>query len=86
LCAVGRESSPARPGARDVKAGMAFSVCVRHVAPASRPRSPSSYVAVEWPMDTLMPCVVKTLINEDESGSSGARVTSFTVFWRLDVP
>lgn len=37
-------------------------------------------------MDTLMPCFVKDLIRESESGSSGARVTSLTASLRLEAP
>lgn len=33
-----------------------------------------------------MPCAVKDLITGAESGSSGARVTSFTMSSRLEVP
>lgn len=42
LCVEGRDVRPARPGMRDANGGMAFSVWVRHVAPASRPARPSA--------------------------------------------
>ncbi len=77
---------PASPGSRDVKAGMAFKVCVRHVAPALRPEKPSSSVAVEWPMDTRMPRAVRSLIRLEEPGSSGAMVASFTEEERFEEP
>lgn len=41
LCVEGSEIMPARPGIRDAKGGIAFKVCVRHVAPDSRPMRPS---------------------------------------------
>jgi len=86
LCVGCREIKPARPGAREPYGGMALRVCVRHVAPAFKPNKPSLYVAVEWPMDTLMSCAVRSLIRELESGSSGARVTSLTEDEMLEEP
>lgn len=77
---------PASPGSRELKGGMALRVCVRHVAPARSPDRPSSSVAVEWPIDTRMPCEVKSWISADESGISGARVRSLTADERLAEP
>lgn len=42
LCVGGSDINPARPGALDANGGMAFSVCVKHVAPAYTPASPCS--------------------------------------------
>jgi hypothetical protein len=86
LCVAGSETNPASPGALELNTGIAFNVCVKQLAPALNPASPSSYVAVEWPMDTFIPCAVNVLIREAESGSSGARVTSLTTSLRLEVP
>ena len=75
----GNETKPASPGALEDQLGIAFKVWVKALAPAPSPLSPSSYVAVEWPMATLIPCKVNDLISAVESGSSGARVTSLMV-------
>ena len=82
----GSVMSPASPGSRDAKAGMALRVWVRQVAPAFKPARPSSRVAVEWPMDTRMPWVVRSVISADESGSSGAMVASLTEDERFEEP
>lgn len=82
----GSETRPASPGDRDAQAGMAFKVCVNPLAPAFSPVNPCSYVAVEWPIATLMPCDVSDLISAAESWSSGATVTSLTVDCRLVDP
>lgn len=76
--------SPARPGAREARGGIAFNVCVNPVAPALKPARPCSYVAVEWPIETFMPWDVRVLIKEDESGSSGARVASLMAELRFE--
>jgi hypothetical protein len=86
LLDAGSETNPANPGVLDANGGMALSVCVKHVAPARRPASPSSYVAVEWPIETLMPDATRDLINEDELRSSGASVTSLMDDARLWCP
>lgn len=74
----GKETKPAKPGALEAQLGIAFKVCVNPLAPALRPAKPCSYVAVEWPMATLIPCDVNDLISAAESGNSGAMVTSLT--------
>lgn len=77
---------PASPGSRDANAGIAFKVCVNPDAPAFSPVRPCSYVAVEWPIDTLIACAVNDLMSAAESVSSGARVTSLTDSLRLRLP
>lgn len=77
---------PARPGSRDENGGMAFRVWVRHVAPARRPDSPSSIVAVEWPIDTRTPWPAREEIRAAELGSSGAMVANLIVEDRLEEP
>jgi hypothetical protein len=78
--------SPARPGSRDPKGGMALSVWVRHVAPALRPERPSLSVAVEWPIETRIPWPASEETKAAESGSSGAMVASLTEEDRFEEP
>lgn len=77
---------PASPGSLEPNPGIAFNVCVKQVAPAFKPARPCSYVAVEWPMDTFIPWAVNVLIRDEESGSSGASVTSLMALCRLEGP
>jgi hypothetical protein len=83
---VGSEIKPASPGSRLEKGGIAFSVCVRHVAPVVRPDRPWAKVAVVWPRDTRMLLLTREEIRVEEEGSSGARVASLMEVLRFEEP
>lgn len=75
----GSDIRPLRPGERDSQGGMALRVWVIQFAPDFRARRASVYVAVEWPIDTLMDEFRRVEMRGPESGSSGAMVASLMV-------